>query len=442
MTSEPTDPGPADMMLAAVAHAGGISPAPTELQLTDWLPECPASALAEASGRLDALTSVKTEEEAGWQWSRYVALPGAPAMRCPANGRNISHGALIATNPKIAGAVMTAPVIHAEWLAARTTSNPEQRMRHPLAPILKAWSLRPIPVKPEHRQDKRILPTIKVSEYPERETGRLFGGLHESRQVAKSTLALWPDMPTPKRVPLLDLVDIAGVPVMLRGRGAPIEQRLFVRTLATVRPEDRKRLTVRIALTLRELRNGLFPNGWNRTLQWPHLRHALTTARNYGVHDGRGVWFPLALRYMPDDPGLDDLIVMDVAFPKGSATGPEVRLPEMDALSVTSGPRWRAYIAGHSLSWKPGQTRVRNPSSGRFGWSQDASRYPVATLADLRRLAFGAGDRKHRTRSDIENAWRNLPGLDLFEQAVNARTGEVGWRIVPTGARVPKPQKQ
>ncbi len=322
---------------------------------------------------------------------------------------------------------------HGEWRETQKEARPD----HPLIEALKAWRDRPKTVQPETRRDKRILPAIKVSVEPEREAGMLFGGLHDGRQIPATELPLFLELPTQKSVPILDLVDMAGVPVMMRGRGAPIEQRLFVRTLATVKPEDRQRQSVRMALTLRELRDGLYPNGWNRTNQWPEVRRALTTARNYGIHDGRGTWFPLALRYMPENPDLNDLIVLDIAFPPDSSSGPSVDLPEMDALSVASGARWRAYIAAHCLTWQPGTTRVKHPKTGHWVWSRNVDAYPVVSKADQRRLAFGANDgKKHRTKDAIANAWRDLPGLRIIEQAVDAKTGEVGLRLIPADVKL------
>ena len=291
----------------------------------------------------------------------------------------------------------------------------------------------PVEVEPETRPDRRILPRVVVSESrPERMAGMLFGGLHEGRRIGAPELPLFPEVAPAKRVPILDLVDMAGLPVMVRGRGAPLPMRLFVRSLASVRPEHRRLPTVRLALTLRD---GLFPNGWQRNRDWPKLRDALVHARDYAIHDGRGRWWPLALRSMPDHPGLDDLIVLDVAFPPGSHSGPVIDLPGMDTLSVDSAARWRAYIASHSLAWQPGTTRVPPRRGARFVWTRDRTAYPVLTVDDRRRLAFGSGDVKHRTRTEIDAAFRDLPGLVVVSESEDrAQTREVGWLVLPEAA--------
>ena len=297
----------------------------------------------------------------------------------------------------------------------------------------------PHKVTPTRRKDRRILPrVVEGAHHPDRERGMLFGGLHEGRRIEAPELPLFPDTASAKRVPMLDLVDAAGLPVMARGRGVPLPLRLFVRALASIEPPDRRLESVRMALTLRELRDGLYPNGWRSGQHWPELRHALLHARDYAIHDGRGRWFPVALRYMPDTPDLEDLVVLDVAYPPGSHSGPTVSLPAMDQLSVTSAPRWRAYIAAHSIAWQPGTTRVPAPrAGGRYLWTRNRSAYPLLTVEDRLRLAFGepSDNPNRRTRAAIDAAFRDLPGLVMVsERAVNERTGEVGWLVIPEDA--------
>ena len=132
------------------------------------------------------------------------------------------------------------------------------------------------------------------------------------------------------------------------------------------------------------------------------------------------------------------MTVLDVAFPEGATSGPPVLLPDMDALMVTSAARWRAYIAAHCVAWIPGTTRapvVRGRRRvGGYTWARDVSAYPVLTLDDMRRLAFG-NDRHTRERSKVREAFRDLPGLVVLdEHSVDERTGEVGFRVVPDAA--------
>ena len=321
---------------------------------------------------------------------------------------------------------------------------------HPLAPLIHAWQRGPREVDHETRVDRRIMPTLQVvGPTPERERGILFGGLVDDRPRS-AELALFPDLEPPRhRVPLLEIVDRSGVPIRSQGRGAPLEARLLVRGgLLMIRPEDRHLETVRISITVGELLDGLWPPRRDKRgmldrhtrRNWPKLLDALYRARDWTVPDGRGGrWFPMALRRLPlsatdgDTPTLDELVVIDLAPVPGAVSGASVDLPALDRMGVTSGPRWRAYIAGRSLIWVPGTTRrpVPETEGKRFGWSRNQDDYAVLALNDLRRLAFGDQDAKNRTRAAILAPWQDLPDLTM-EEATDVRTGVRGWRLLPT----------
>ena len=325
---------------------------------------------------------------------------------------------------------------HVIWLEHKNRST------HPYSGSMREWLDPPVKVETDSRQDRCTLPLIVASENQlERESGMLFSGLHNRRRYDAPELPLWSKVASRKRVPLLDLVDKYGTPVKPNTRGVPLVARLFVMVLTSVRVPDRQNSSVRISLTLRELIAGLFPNDWQRNRDWPRLKKALIHAHNYSIHDGRGRFFPLALRYLLDDPKLDDEIVFDVAFPLGTKAGPTIDLLEMNRLSAKSAIRWRAYIATHSILWQLGVTRIPVPQSrGDFKWSDDPAKYPVLTPDDMRRLAFGELDKKNRTYEEAEDAFRDLPGLVVLSQrALDPTTGEVGWRIVPIDSPVARP---
>ena len=399
-------------------------PAPTTEALAAWLLGSPealplAAAVAEAALLTPADTWTERERwahRAAERWLRDFA-PVLPGNRKP--------------SAPLPFAVLFLGDLVIACLAAG-------RPRAPLFALVDAW---PAVVEHETRADRRIVPALPS---PERERGRLFGGLIDDRHAAD--LPLFPELePERLRVPLLEIVDATGVPLRSRGKGAPIEARLIVRGgLMMVRPQDRGRQTVRIAVTVRELLDGLYPvidtRGRRRLAQhWPKIEAALRKARDFMVPDGGGGrWFPMALRRLPGDgaglPAPGDLVVIDVAPPPGAVTGASVDLPALDAMGLRSGPAWYSYIAGRSLVWLPGKTRRPVPSGGRYGWSSNLADYPVLTLADLRRFAFGAADTKNRTHNAILAPWTKLPDLMLVANQTDARTSIRGWRLLPAEA--------
>ena len=142
--------------------------------------------------------------------------------------------------------------------------------------------LPPQPVPAETRPDS-LLPVVQsVSEPPEREAGRLaFGGLIEGRADPGGQLPLLP-APEGPRVPLLELADVRGGPIMSRGRGAPLDLRLFVGACLWT-PHHARATRGRLAVTVRELRDFLYPNGWTRARHWPAIQEALLRARDYMI---------------------------------------------------------------------------------------------------------------------------------------------------------------
>ena len=316
----------------------------------------------------------------------------------------------------------------------------------PRAPLFALVDACPMMVEHETRADRRIMPALRViGPSPERERGRLvFGGLLDGRP-READLLLFPERePQRYEVPLLEIAERTGLPFRSKGKGAPVESRLVVRGgLLSLRPEDRGRLVVRIAVEVGELLDALWPPSASRKRprdaeNWPKLLDALYRARDFHVPDAEGGrWFPLGLTRLPPNaesrPARDGLIVIDLAPVPGAETGASVDLPWLDRMGVTSGPRWFAYLAGRSLVWRPGVTRRPAPG-GRYGWSRNPADYPVLTLADLRRFAFGASDNKNRPRAAIVAPWEKLPDLMLLPNETDARTGIRGYRLLPTEA--------
>ena len=143
------------------------------------------------------------------------------------------------------------------------------------------------------------------------------------------------------------------------------------------------------------------------------------------IPNGRGGWsLPFYLHEDPGaDAGLDDEVGLIVKLPKGSSTGPVIDRTTLAQLGVRSAPQFRAYIAAHSVAWKPGITRRPHLRNRRFHmWSSDPANYTLLTRKDRRRLAFGVADTKHRTRAEEDAAWDDLPGVEIQPGRPRLRT--------------------
>lgn len=403
----------ADVLAALAADVDPNATAPTPETLAAWTPLCPDAVMA------DVLTAVDAEPlEATGAVLRDARIPGtARALFLR----------ILAAFPS-----MNPNSLTARWLARPLAT----RGPHPLAGIVRAWIERPPSADAETRPDPLLPVAAVIREVAEREAGQLaFGGVLDPGRDVSAQLPLLP-APDGPRVPLLELADVRGGPVMARGRGAPLDLRLFVGACLWT-PHHARSARVRLAVTVRELRDWLWPRGWERRRDLPKLREALWRARDFTIPDGRGLWLPFALRRDPGpDARLDDVAVIDVELPPGAGDGPVIDRWALALLGVESAPRFRAYIAAHSVAWRPGVTRVPHPASPGYRlWSGDPDKYPTLTAADRDRLAFGDVARARKEgRTKADGHWEDLPGVEIIGRMVDGPDGRRGWRIVPDAA--------
>jgi hypothetical protein len=292
------------------------------------------------------------------------------------------------------------------------------------------------PVRANVRVDP-ILPAIRLSQAPERDRGQLLGGLIPDAPPA--ALPLVPDAAPGVRVPLLEVADAHGVVSMARGRGAPLDLRLMVEALLSVPPEHRTTETA-IVITVGELLaalSGPRPRG-GRMAEWQRVRAALCAANGRWIPWRRGGrWWPLRLRGEPGErPQLADTVVLTVACPPGSRSGPPIDRQALREAGRHSGPRYRVLIGVPTVAWKPGLTRM--PCAGVGGvWIGDRRHYTVLLHEDRRRIAFGPApaDKGGRRLADADRVIRETPGLVVLEERARDRyTGRPGWLVVPDAA--------
>ena len=273
-----------------------------------------------------------------------------------------------------------------------------------------------------------------------------FGGIVNPKQGLPEATQL-PLLPAPEgpRVPLLDLVDRYGVPTMAQGRGAPLELAVYIGACILI-PHCVRASRGRLVATVRELRDFLFGPTWrpgptgNRTGDWERVRAAALSASDLWLPLENGdLWRAVAVRKIPPadyrPEYLNRQVIFDVELPDGAAHGPVIDRLALARLRLASGPRFRAYIAAHSVAWRPGVTRRRHPRNPTIHlWSSDPAHYPVLIAVDRRRLAFGSRDKKNRTRADQDAAWEDLPGVEILTRRATTPDGRPGWVIVPEDA--------
>ena len=237
------------------------------------------------------------------------------------------------------------------------------KVGHPYLPVVEAWQeLAPVPALWDGR-DHQVLPaplaTVRHEQHAEGDQARLPFDWDALGAVAvgdPDDQAWLPGLaPEPSGlVPSLPLIlwDAAGGMSMARGRGAPLALRLWVEAMLAVPSGKRHWHATRVTCTLRDLVDGLWPNGsYRRSKDLPKLVHTLRMVDQARVpwDSGRSLWRTVSLTSVPRDMRtLDTPIVFDVSLPPGSGQGPLIHRPTLRRYGVESAPAYRAYL---SLCW-------------------------------------------------------------------------------------------
>ena len=239
-------------------------------------------------------------------------------------------------------------------------------------------------------------------------------------------------------VPLIDLADVAtGERAVSTGRGAAHELRLLFEGVTGIGEAARAGYGELIAWTVGELLEAFYRGGGKvrrsgeRPGDWELIRRACRwisgAAIPWRVPSGNvQPWAIMTLRSLPGErPALSDPVVFDVRLPPGAGPGPAVDRPALREAGRVSSPAFRIGVAVPSATWIPGRTR--RPVRGVGGlWIGDASRYPVFSAHDRRRIAFGP-ESTHRP-GGIDDAWHksaDAAGVVILDtEAVERRLDE------------------
>ena len=315
-------------------------------------------------------------------------------------------------------------------------------LKHPLAPMIDGWLLRPFDVE-LNRREYRILPSRLAQVQPnDRRATKLFSPAAHVALV-NGELQVLPGFEVEHEGPALPLVlyDL-GDPNPHRGggRSAPLALRLFVEAILGVRLEDRRRLQpVSFELTLRELRERLYP-GRNDMATKKVMNQLLRAVDALDSMDARIPWHDpttgrgglrriVSVQDVPRSTAhLDDVVRVIVDLPPGADNGPVIT-PTLAEWGVRSGPAYRALINLAYRWWQPGVTHYPVPSRGGRHWvrNEDPSAYPEIMKSTLIELAFPTSANMQR---------RNLVGRARGVFAELEAAGElriVDNRILPPG---------
>ena len=299
------------------------------------------------------------------------------------------------------------------------------------------------------RRRDPILPRITIAA-PDlaRERGELIVAPEGRAGLRTARMPLFPDaLHDDVHVPLLDLADVAtGERAVSTGRGAAHELRLLFEGVTGIGVASRAGSGELIAWTVGELLEAFYRGGGKvrrsgeRPGDWELIRGACRwisgAAIPWRVPSGNvQPWAIMTLRSLPGErPSLSDPVVFDVRLPPGAGPGPAVDRLALRAAGRISSPAFRIGVAVPSATWIPGRTRRPVPGVGGL-WIGAASRYPVFSARDRRRIAFGPVSTHRPGR--IDNAWHKsaeAAGVVILDTEAVDRDGKRGWIVVPAAA--------
>ena len=186
---------------------------------------------------------------------------------------------------------------------------------HPYEPLVKAWQeTAPVPAAWDRRENPVLpapLATVRYEQPTEGDQTHLpfdWDALGAVPVGDPEDQAWLPGLaPEPSGlVPSLPLIlwDAAGGMSMARGRGAPLALRLWVEAMLAVPNGKRHWRATRVTCTLRDLVEGLWPNGsYRRSKDLSKLVRALRVVDQARIpwDDGRSLWRTVSLTSVPRD---------------------------------------------------------------------------------------------------------------------------------------------
>ena len=308
--------------------------------------------------------------------------------------------------------------LHQIYEAAHTTT---KDVKHPVAPIIRAWLERPIPVEPEKR--KGIMPSsLAQVRGDDQRAGRLFNIAAHKQTDLNGDQGVLPGFVSERRGPALPIeLYKAGLdlndPNALKARGAPFLMRTIVEAvlLSPIGQRTAKHGVV-FSADARSFLSRMYPARipakatWQRALKDAMEDLPRVTMPFIDFETGRGqIIAPVLIQAVPNT--LDDSIDFIVRLPTGNDSGPT----PSENLHIYGAMRKQAYYALLNLAydwWEPGRKRLPVTSGGKKHWLQAYAleRYQPITNDDIIDLTAPLTANRNR-RDAAAKGWATIKRL-------------------------------
>ena len=316
---------------------------------------------------------------------------------------------------------------------------------HPLYPIVKAWIQTQLPsVEPERRTDTGILHHTLRDSYP---SPRLPLELVSSTPRYEENMKLFSDLPQggmqltlpgfefpgSELVPALPLVayEGAGGKAFAPGRGAPVDQRLFINVLIEYMHRERGQYEIaQLKTNYRDVKSWLYPNGTTipKSKLIPRLYEGLWKLHNLRFFWEGQEWNVISvpalptLAIKPDDP-----LHFTVRLPPeiNNKSGALIGIEPLRLYGAQSAPKFRAWVR---LAYLWDKAKQLNGGHRIYATIPEVLRNADGYLVDAKGEVILTGD-VYRTKA----GWK----------CRNGQMPQTGWyhpQAIPTGRQVRNPQ--
>ena len=348
-------------------RACGDCSAPPDLhEVGRWLQDkgCPLEAMQEVTDRLRVLWS----KDVQWQGEGTFGDAGAWLL--------VWEG----DNPALAS------------IAAILAGAEHDNTLNPLAPLMRAWSERPIKVTPDRRKTG-ILPA-SVLQGPL--AYRLERDLQEDTlpigmYAEDAQLPLLTELEVAGRIrwsPIVRLVKAADMDTPQPGRGARLDKRLLVYSLLRVPPEERRpggHFTLEIPLE-EIVHEWLWPKNAAGRSSWRPVKHGEPLRLGFSALSTTGIvlpngaeWRPALVRQVPYMHDQKSKAIIEIALTDGSGHGPLISRPHLYAAGVLSDPAFDLEV---SLSYLWDRAKTANGGHRVYATRPEARRDSRGRLLD------------------------------------------------------------
>ena len=289
------------------------------------------------------------------------------------------------------------------WVFAYEHNN---KLKHPIAPLVKAFIDQPPRIKPDKRKTQIAPAFLKLSTITENSEQLPVGQMHTQGEPTQAMLPGFENQSVIVPALPLQVYEAAGGKPAQGGKGAPLDQRIFIRALCAFPRGEREPCGARrLETTLRNITLWAYPSRhFQRQYDLPRIHKALYNLHNLRVSYERRDWNVVQVFALPkQNTKLDDPLPLLVRMPdsvKGNGAAINVKL--LEKYGATSAPKFRAVIR---LAYLWDEAKIRSGGFRIYATRPQVLRNDAGYITDEKGEVIQTGKLYH-----TDQGWRFKQG--------------------------------